>query len=25
MAELFAPDGYLGGLRAKGFEVVEPQ
>jgi len=25
MAELFAPDGYLAGLRSKGYEVVEPQ
>lgn len=24
MAELFAPDGYLAGLRARGYEVVEP-
>lgn len=24
MAELFAPDGYLAGLRAKGYEVLEP-
>ncbi len=24
MAELFAPDGYLAGLRARGFKVVEP-
>ena len=25
IAELFAPDGYLAGLRANGFEVVEPE
>jgi len=25
MSEIFAPDGYLAGLRAKGYEVVEPQ
>jgi len=24
MAELFAPDGYLAGLRARGYKVVEP-
>lgn len=24
MAELFAPDGYLAGLRARGFKIVEP-
>jgi hypothetical protein len=24
MAELFAPDGYLAGLRDRGYEVVEP-
>lgn len=25
MSELFAPDGYLGALRAKGYRVVEPE
>ena len=25
MSELFAPDGYLAALRARGYEVVEPQ
>jgi uncharacterized protein YbaP (TraB family) len=25
MAELFSPDGYLAGLRARGYEVVEPK
>jgi hypothetical protein len=24
LAELFAPDGYLAGLRARGYKVVEP-
>jgi hypothetical protein len=25
MSEIFAPDGYLAGLRAKGYEIVEPE
>jgi hypothetical protein len=25
MSELFAPNGYLAALRARGYEVVEPQ